>query len=238
MKKVVKYICLIIVAIVLIQALLINALNYAIRNEKNSAVETMVKIPIIYHNNLDRCDTGWLVGWIPECGGTTPLETACKASNYEAAKILIDNGASIEKKRILGKESLLNQVVFNYDDGDLDIVKLLIEKGADPFGNEYDDECPLVCLSGTDAYGEEREKKVVEIYKYLYSQMGEGEYPLGENGETTLIKAAEAGNFELVKYIVENKIDRIEEKDKDGKTAYDYAKDCDYLKIGGITNES
>lgn len=101
--------------------------------------------------------------------------------------------------------------------GNLELVKVLIEYGADINKNETLHQCrPLASAA---------EKGNLNIVKYLYDNGAE--YDLSEFLRNPLIKAIDGGNLEVVKFLVESDLDISKEYETQafGKTtAYSYAK--------------
>jgi len=62
-----------------------------------------------------------------EEGGDTPLIISCKKGNLNIVKLLVDNGADINKKNKYGDTPL----TISCEKGNFDIIKYLVEKGAD-----------------------------------------------------------------------------------------------------------
>ena len=62
--------------------------------------------------------------------GFTPLHSACFSNNYEAAKVLLDEGADTGRQDQWGNTAL-SYVVKN-NENSLRMVTLLVEYGADP----------------------------------------------------------------------------------------------------------
>lgn len=69
------------------------------------------------------------VGYNDSCG-QTPLMEACRSSNYEAVKILLEHGADVNARDYCGETPLI-YVVKAEGYGQLEIVKLLLKYGAD-----------------------------------------------------------------------------------------------------------
>lgn len=67
--------------------------------------------------------------------GCSPLiRLACMNGNVEVAKILIDNGADVNKKDKMKKSALMAAAT----NGKIDLIKVLVEKGADVYAeNEF-----------------------------------------------------------------------------------------------------
>ena len=84
----------------------------------------------------------------------TPLEKAANRGFYDICKILIDNGADINKKSKIGKNAFHNAI----QQGHIDIVKLFVKNGADLKVKTADGLTPTQ-LAQTEGY--------INIYQYL-----------------------------------------------------------------------
>lgn len=77
-------------------------------------------------------------------GGSTPLITAAVFGQTEAARLLIEKGASVNVKNNEGSTALLTAAFFCHTE----IVKLLLEKGAEVNALNNRDETPLDTVEG------------------------------------------------------------------------------------------
>ncbi len=150
--------------------------------------------------------------------------------------MLIEYGATAEDDGKSGW-SPLQETLFYYQTDDVEIVKLLLENGADPdFAEEYynlpvfnaAEMRPKVFdknkTNGTvfsTGYDVETAKKITEIVIILLDDKSINIKT--SSGRTLLMYAAESGNIYLVDYLIANGSD-VSIKDNRGKTAYDYAK--------------
>lgn len=136
----------------------------------------------------------------------TPLIVAVNYRFPEAAEILIENGADINKKAKSG-----NSAVFYA--GSLETFKMLIENGADlTFKNEY----------GADLLHWHSAKGNVDIMKYLLQNTESDINSKDSAGKTPLCIAVQTKKLDAVKFLVENGAD-LDIKDNEGNTPLDYA---------------
>ena len=65
-------------------------------------------------------------------GADTPLMAATKSKNYHVAKALLDAGADVDRKNNAGQTAVYQTVLYNHRDGVLEMLKLLLARGASP----------------------------------------------------------------------------------------------------------
>lgn len=162
-----------------------------------------------------------------------PLSVACNAGNYEIVSLLIQYGATAEYVPGTGW-SPLRETLFYFHENDVQIVKLLLENGAD-MGLEEDDLPVFVAakmvpqkydiqkINGTvfsGKYDLEVAAGITEIVKMLLSDRSVDIQ--NSLGETLLILAVKSENIHLVEYLLSSKCD-TSILDAKGKSAYDYA---------------
>ena len=181
----------------------------AVKAVKSSDYDKLEKICSMPIKNLDGiviCD--FLGAIIEERGLDTPLEVACKNRDPEAIKILLKHGADPNYVRPFdanGHRLLETAIIY----GDLEMVKLLVESGADVRESS---------LQGVDIlirYGA-REKITLNDFKNLYSY-------LNENGacinDADLIDAVGLGaDREVLQWLITEKGMSINSQNKKGQT--------------------
>lgn len=154
---------------------------------------------------------------------TTPLIAASAKGFINIVKILIDNGANVNKYVTLGLTPLMSAS----GNGHLDVVRLLVEKGAKPdFAIKYKE----TALMHASLKGH------LPVVKYLIKR---GADPNLQNveGVTALMFAVQnRKNFEVVKYLVEHGAD-LNKNSNRGGTALSWAgrddEISDFLKNRG-----
>lgn len=190
--------------------------------------------------------------------GITLLEISCIRGNLEVVKFLVENGASVNGKRVKGKP-LINAA----QHGNTDIVEYLISKGANvnaiPVYEDgsrggsalisavmggYLDIVKLLVENGADLeYQEESSDKETvvmvaarngsrHILEYLVQKGANINYQ-DQNGKTALMYTVTSGQKDNVEVLMKYKPD-LSLKDKDGHTALDMAKERkkkDIIKI-------
>ena len=142
-KKPIKVIIMIFVSIIMIFLIvwIIKDYSYvmlldAIQNRQNKKVAMLLKLPF---SSLDKTSGHFPVRYFAESEeNNSPLETACKYGNYKAAKMLIEKGA--DASRVQEEHfSLLYLSMESTESDDFNLIKLLVQNGADPDGAPDDD---------------------------------------------------------------------------------------------------
>ena len=142
---------------------------------------------------------------------TNALITACKEGNAEIVSLLLERGTKVAPKDNLGS-SLIVKTVQHFHNDDPEILKMLVEAGADV--TEQDGSDPvMICASNfpeeynrdrspvySGIYDEEIAKAITSMVGYLVEN---GANTVDDIGITVLHRAAEANNIELIKYSVE-----------------------------------
>ena len=136
-------------------------------------------------------------------GNTALINNSCYG-NLEIAKLLIDNGATIDIQNEDKETALIQSVFYN----NLNMVKYLVENGADVnIQNDVDDTALLYA-----AY-----KGYLDIVKYLLNNGANIDYADSEN-ETALINSSFCGYFNIVKLLISYGAD-VNVKNNNGDTA-------------------
>ena len=150
--------------------------------------------------------------------GNTPLAFAAERNNLEITKLLIENGADVNKKNDLGSAPLHYATRYN----NLEMVKLLVKNGADVNQiSSLDDNVPLEYAIYND--NSEMAKFLVEAGADVNSAE-EGLYT------TPLNEAVKSGNLETVQFLIENGADIYATNYQD-RTALDIAIQNDHYNI-------
>jgi uncharacterized protein len=136
--------------------------------------------------------------------GLFPLWRAAADNKLEICKLLIDNGANIYQKSKV-KPGKTSAIYLPTQEGYIDIVKLLIEKGVDVNTNEFHNVTPLRIAA---------QNGHLEIVKYLIAK-GAIIDTKADDKATPLEVAASKGHIEIAKVLIENGAD-VNSTDKDG----------------------
>ncbi|WP_297246066.1 ankyrin repeat domain-containing protein [uncultured Brachyspira sp.] len=156
-----------------------------------------------------------------ELTGFTPLMASFH--DITITELLIEKGADIEARNVDGINALVYAVSLN----DEEMVKFLLEKGADAntvceIKNEHTDISPTPLMNA--AY-----KGNTNIINMLLENGADINYTT-DYGMTALMYAASFNQFEAAKVLLENNAD-TSITDEDGYTALDLAKSEDYKDI-------
>ncbi|MBI4648197.1 MAG: ankyrin repeat domain-containing protein [Bacteroidia bacterium] len=140
------------------------------------------------------------------------LHIAIQQGDINKVRELIDNGANVNKIDRLGNTALTIAVYHNH----IDILKMLVEYGANVDGQDRHGNTPLIIAAINGFY---------EISKYLLEQGAYIDYQ-DFYGQTPLMQACvdpeNRNKLMLVELLVSSGAS-INEKDKAGRTALDYA---------------
>ena len=187
---------------------------------------------------------------IDEFGGDgeeTPLHIACRYSNAEVVKLLLDKGANVKIQNQEGNTPLHNvcSTIGSFEQNTKDVVELLVENDADVNAQNNDEETPLYCLL---LYKPDKLRITIALYlidkggKWI-SKHSEHEtkygigivYKLGKYHEKYEIEGMEGTAQELIKDAL-NKQHRSETQDEDGNTLEDklYVA-CDKSELDEVT---
>lgn len=98
-----------------------------------------------------QCVLSWLIasGMSVEKGDkeSTPLFTAASNGRTDSVKLLLDNGASVDRSCFSGTTPLMGAAA---SDGHADVIALLLQRGADP--NAQDDDGNSALMMSAEAY--------------------------------------------------------------------------------------
>lgn len=160
---------------------------------------------------------------------TTPLNAACNERNISLVTALLEAGASVEAVHEGSGRAPLFEVLFEgYSSNDLAIVQQLWEYGA---SFEFDDHDgypihEVIKRSWTSSKGvvlDEHEllQGITDVFLYIAQRTDC--YVLEASGRNVLHNAAVFHNWILCETLVNVFDFDLDAKDKQGKTAYDYA---------------
>lgn len=179
---------------------------------------------------------------ILESSPKIPLAKACEYGNIEMVKLLIKYGATA--RHIEGTSwSPLRETLWFYQTDDVEIVKLLLENGAEVDLEESGD-LPVFAAAripphvfdrnntnGTHYYegrDEEAQRGITEIVTLLLGNQSIN--IVNSWNETLLFEAVKAENVYLVEYLLSQGCDKNIQNHA-GKTALDYAVERGYVEI-------
>lgn len=138
-------------------------------------------------------------------GGSTPLHNAVFGGNSAIVDLLIKRGVDLEVHDDHQENTAL--ILASYY-GDIEIVKLLLDAGANP--NLFDEEQKTALSHAAD-------KGYLEIVKLLINAHAAIDTQ-NENGHTPLMFAARAGHAAIVEFLIRNHA-QINMRDNEGNTA-------------------
>lgn len=217
-----------------------------IENHDVDAVEEMLSSGVDPNVPTGPYEGGWkYLNRLVEHSPRTPLAVACDTGNLEMVKLLLSYGASPAFTQREGLNwSALSETLFYFQPDDVEIVKLLIDNGVDPYYAEYDSEMPVFMAAqmtpkvfdatksnGTvfaTEYDKQTAKGITEIVILLLGD--ESVNITSPSGQTLLMIAAKKGNLYLVSYLMEQGCDKTI-VDCRGKTALDYAMDAQHQEV-------
>ena len=136
----------------------------------------------------------------------TALQAACKQGNLSTAKFLIDSGADINMQG--GEYVRAIFAAIASEDGHFEMVKILLDKGADMAVVNQDGDTPLI---NAVYYGH------IEVARLLLDR-GANLFVTNNNGSTPLIIAAVYNHFELVEFLLDKGADQTV-VDQDGDSS-------------------
>ncbi|MDD8014239.1 MAG: ankyrin repeat domain-containing protein [Acidobacteriota bacterium] len=156
--------------------------------------------------------------------GFTALMRASERGNAELVKALLQAGADIKVKRENGWTALQDACSANQ----LEALKVLLDAGADPNERGTDGTGILLWAVG---YG------YTEVVRELVKAGTRIDDPIDRFGQTPLMQAARTGKTEIIRTVLELGA-KINAKDREGKTALDYAKENGHAEIAEILNQA
>ena len=159
----------------------------------------------------------------------TPLVAACYKENEEIIKLLVENGADVNKTDAATDISPLIAVLGRYGSKRFSLAFYLIENGADIYysTNTHSSFARTIHVLENDSDATIQEG--FELFKYYIdnnvdiSKMG--------NSFNALTYAAKYANYNVVRYLVENAIFDVDEFDEIGQTALIAATQVEEIKM-------
>lgn len=160
-------------------------------------------------------------------GEGRPLITAVEFGNIDSVEYLLKKGANLNasaivrssnKTELKGESALMGAIM----SGDLDIIKLLVENGANfEYQNEISNkDTAIIWAAGRGSR---------HIMEYLIQKGVKINYQ-NDKGQTALMRATLNGQLDNVKILMKYKAD-VSLKDKEGHTVLDIAKPGKYKDI-------
>jgi len=127
-----------------------------------------------------------------EEGGDTPLIISCKKGNLNIVKLLVDNGADINKKNKYGDTPL----TISCEKGNFDIIKYLVEKGADInlFNSTGTSPLNILCRKSSE--------NSLKIMDYLITKNESCIDKIDKNYNTPLLMSCYFNNKKMIKYLI------------------------------------
>ncbi|MBE6627500.1 MAG: hypothetical protein E7629_01090 [Ruminococcaceae bacterium] len=253
MKKTWKY-GILLIGVVLVFALLARALNPISPDRLINAIEQedVEEVRRLLEKGADPNEPGGITNpflrILSETSPDRPLSVACETGNLEVVKLLISYGATVEYQKGMGW-SPLAATLREYQPDDIEMVKLLLENGADISQRETGwlpvyraslmapkkfDKATATGSVYSTGYDEETAKGITEIVKLLMGDFDINDQD--ENPTTLLMNAALMGNRELVEYLLSIGADPTL-IDARNKTAYDYAVEHGHTEIAEMLSE-
>ena len=146
----------------------------------------------------------------------TPLTIACKSSNEKIIKLLVENGAKVNKDSIAGFSPLI--VLLQSDEQNrFAVARYLIDNGADINATTNNKISVLKsCLEVSPNDDEETKQEGIQFFEYLL-ESGVNQNTLSPHNLLTY--AAQCNNEKAVKYILDKGIDSVNSCDESGYTA-------------------
>ncbi|TVL54277.1 ankyrin repeat domain-containing protein [Brachyspira hyodysenteriae] len=195
-----------------------DIINYLLENNADVNLTLGYSTPLteaMYDEELVRklIDLGADVN-LPAQSGFTPLMAS--HNNIAIAELLIEKGADIEAKDDYG----INALVYASSDENEEMVKFLLEKGADA-NTVCEIENEDMVISPTPLMNAAYNGNI-NIINMLLENGADINYTT-DFGTTPLMMAASFNHFEAVKVLLENNAD-TSITDEDGRTALDWAK--------------
>ena len=197
-------------------------------NGQNSALAYMLPTAT-YYNNIEivkyLLDSNFNVNYQTDF---TALMHASSKANLDMVNLLIDRGADVN---LHGGSGGITALMYSFVEGkNLDVPKLLLQKGANPNSTQTDGKTALL---GAPLHGADAVKLLLD-----YGANPNLKY---SNGTTALINASWVGDIESTKLLVAAGAD-VNVKNDSGSTALStaiergYTEIADYLKQHGAVN--
>jgi len=151
--------------------------------------------------------------------------------NIQVVKDIIESGTAINKPYGDHSTTLLHYASVD----NLDMVKYLVEHGADINIHTLYNWSPLMCALSNSYFYPDRQ---FEIIKYLIDHGAIVNYVInsGYNDKTPLHKAAGGGDIRIVKYLLDHGAD-TKKLNCMGQTAAEYARHCANFEMADLIDQ-
>lgn len=177
---------------------------------------------VVTYDNVDALQLLIDYGANPDGDGESdsysPLIVACGDGYIDMARCLLENGASPYFWPLFDSIYM----------ADFDMVKLLVEYGADINAVKEDKECSILGIAVLNSS---------TIFSFLIEQGGNVDFCDPLTGRSLLATTAKYAYVENARILIEAGAD-TSIRDKDGKTAYDYAAASEYPEILALFTEN
>lgn len=149
----------------------------------------------------------------------TPLIIACENGNEEIIRLLLDNGADVNKKdNCTNQTPLLAAIGHGNEKAHRHkLAKFMIDQGADIYASTATHTVLMYTVLVSEHDTGDTIREGYELFMYLMEQDVSIEIPFGQ--ENLLTYAARYGSAETVSYLINNSIFDINETDKASCTA-------------------
>ncbi|XP_065343666.1 uncharacterized protein LOC135941846 [Cloeon dipterum] len=191
------------------------------------------------------------------CNGESALLLACKHRKWDAVDILLSREDTIIGSKDQKERTPLHWAAFS---GNLDVVQMLVERGADLTLKDSDGMNVMhhalkdletvkflhnlnkglvteITKNGSTCFHLAVIRGSPEVIRWLVDEGIEVDLDKSnELGLTALLLACRKNMWEVVEFLVDNKVD-ITKSDRAGKTVLNYAKESDQLKLVELLNK-
>lgn len=217
--SIIAMLSLIIVAflvVVIVKSTLKKELFYAVENNDYEAVEKLLSYGANVNSRRFIINSVAFANVVEK--NDTPLIIACRNGNEDIIKLLVENGADVNLEDNYTNQTPLLQVLSGVEKNRFSLAMYLIKNGADihavreKYTSVFQE---TLYISSTD--DEETIQQGFELFKYLMSQNVDMKVYMGKGNALT--HSATFGNYNVVKYLVENEYFDVNSVSDAGNTA-------------------
>ncbi len=232
MKKKLLFVCILLAIAILYKVNFDWNYQLVIAIEKGdySKAEIMLKKTPIYDLNVVPSDSiPFYIASLPS--ERTALQEACNRGNLDLVSLMINNGAWINFKGILGHATPLECAIRGEKSNKYEIVKYLVEHGANVNRKAWSDHYPIEwaailspAIEKKDEYYYDRQQAVAnaKIVEYLWPYATKLTSKEMSKGDSLLFYATYSDNDAVVKYLVTKGLANENAQDENGRTAIYY----------------